>query len=111
MANNKTIDVKSTIEEYMYQTDWRVKANANQSYSVGGMILNTVGKVIANYWLNEVYPKEAGEAHRNGFFHIHDLDFLGGYCCGHSLRALLQEGFAGVQARLQPDLPNICQLL
>lgn len=106
MANNKTIDVKSTIEEYVYQTDWRVKANANQSYSVGGMILNTVGKVIANYWLNEVYPKEAGEAHRNGFFHIHDLDFLGGYCCGHSLRALLQEGFAGVPGKTAARPPK-----
>lgn len=106
MANNKTIDVKSTIEEYMYQTDWRVKANANQSYSVGGMILNTVGKVVANYWLNEVYPKEAGEAHRNGFFHIHDLDFLGGYCCGHSLRALLQEGFAGVPGKTSAKPPK-----
>lgn len=106
MANNKTIDVKSTIEEYMYQTDWRVKANANQSYSVGGMILNTVGKVVANYWLNEVYPKEAGEAHRNGFFHIHDLDFLGGYCCGHSLRTLLQEGFAGVPGKTAARPPK-----
>ena len=106
MANNKTIEVKSTIEEYMYQTDWRVKANANQSYSVGGMILNTVGKVVANYWLNEVYPKEAGEAHRNGFFHIHDLDFLGGYCCGHSLRALLQEGFAGVPGKTSAKPPK-----
>ena len=106
MANNKTIDVKSTIEEYMYQTDWRVKANANQSYSVGGMILNTVGKVVANYWLNEVYPKEAGEAHRSGDIHIHDLDFLGGYCCGHSLRALLQEGFAGVPGKTSAMPPK-----
>lgn len=106
MANNKNIDVKQTIEEYMYQTDWRVKANANQSYSVGGMILNTVGKVVANYWLNEVYPKEAGEAHREGFIHIHDLDFLGGYCCGHSLRALLQEGFAGVPGKTSAKPPK-----
>ena len=106
MANNKTIDVKQTIEEYMYQTDWRVKANANQSYSVGGMILNTVGKVVANYWLNEVYPKEAGEAHREGYIHIHDLDFLGGYCCGHSLRALLQEGFAGVPGKTSAKPPK-----
>lgn len=106
MSDNKTIKVKETIEEYMYQTDWRVKANANQSYSVGGMILNTVGKVVANYWLNEVYPKEAGEAHRNGDIHIHDLDFLGGYCCGHSLRALLQEGFAGVPGKTAARPPK-----
>lgn len=106
MSDGKTINVKQTIEEYMYQTDWRVKANANQSYSVGGMILNTVGKVVANYWLNEVYPKEAGEAHRSGDIHIHDLDFLGGYCCGHSLRALLQEGFAGVPGKTSAMPPK-----
>lgn len=100
------IDVKSSIEEYVYQTDWRVKANANQSYSVGGMILNVIGKVVANYWLDEVYPKQAGEMHRQGFFHIHDLDFLGGYCCGHSLRALLQEGFAGVPGKTSAKPPK-----
>lgn len=106
MSDGKTINVKQTIEEYMYQTDWRVKANANQSYSVGGMILNTVGKVVANYWLNEVYPKAAGDAHRSGDIHIHDLDFLGGYCCGHSLRALLQEGFAGVPGKTSATPPK-----
>ena len=106
VADNKSINVKNSVEEYMYRTDWRVKANANQSYSVGGMILNIVGKVVANYWLNEVYPKEAGEAHRNGDIHIHDLDFLGGYCCGHSLRALLQEGFGGVSGKTSARPPK-----
>lgn len=100
------IDVKSSIEEYVYQTDWRVKANANQSYSVGGMILNVVGKVVANYWLDNVYPKVAGELHRDGSIHIHDLDFLGAYCCGHSLRALLQEGFAGVPGKTAAKPPR-----
>lgn len=103
---NETIDVKQSIEEYMYQTDWRVKANANQSYSVGGMILNVVGKVVANYWLNEVYPEPASRCHRNGDIHIHDLDFLGGYCCGHSLRALLNEGFAGVAGKTSATPPK-----
>lgn len=100
------IDVKQSIEEYVYQTDWRVKANANQSYSVGGMILNVVGKVVANYWLDEIYPKEASKLHREGFIHIHDLDFLGGYCCGHSLRALLTEGFAGVPGKTSAKPPK-----
>lgn len=106
VADNKTINVKKTIEEYIDRSDWRVKANANQSYSVGGMILNTVGKVVANYWLNEVYPAEAGELHRNGDIHIHDLDFLGGYCCGHSLRALLREGFNGVPGKVSANPPK-----
>ena len=103
---NKSVNVKQSIEEYMYRTDRRVKANANQSYSVGGMILNEVCKVVANYWLNEVYPEAAGHAHRNGDVHIHDLDFLGGYCCGHSLRALLQEGFAGVPGKTSATPPK-----
>lgn len=100
------VDVKTTIEEYVNRSDWRVKANANQSYSVGGMILNTVGKIVANYWLDEVYPQAAGDAHRAGYVHIHDLDFLGAYCCGHSLRALLQEGFAGVPGKTSANPPK-----
>ena len=95
-----TINVKESVEEYITQSDWRVRANANQSFSVSGMERNIIGKVIANYWLDQVYTKEAGEAHRKGDIHIHDLDFLGGYCCGHSIRMLLQEGFNGVQGKL-----------
>lgn len=104
--SNTEINVKETVEEYVNRTDWRVNANANQSYSVGGMILNIVGKVTANYWLNEIYPKAAGIAHREGWIHIHDLDFLGSYCCGHSLRALLQEGFAGVPGKIAACPPK-----
>ena len=31
------------------RADWRVNANANQGYSLGGLILNVAGKVTANY--------------------------------------------------------------
>ena len=100
------VDVESSINEYINQEDWRVRANANQGYSLGGMILNVSGKVTANYWLNTVYPKEVGLAHRNGDFHIHDLDMLSGYCCGHSLRALLNEGFNGVPNKVSSNPPK-----
>ena len=90
------VDVVSSIDEYLDRSDWRVNANANQGYSLGGLILNTSGKVIANYWLSEVYPPEVGQAHREGDLHIHDLDMLSGYCAGWSLRTLLQEGLNGV---------------
>ncbi|WP_230368601.1 ribonucleoside triphosphate reductase [Paludibacterium denitrificans] len=40
--------------------DWRINANANQGYSLGGLILNVSGKMIANYWLSHVYPPEIG---------------------------------------------------
>ncbi|AKE40527.1 anaerobic ribonucleoside triphosphate reductase [Corynebacterium kutscheri] len=90
------VSSKSTIDEYLQRADWRVNANANQDYSVGGMILNAAGKVTANYWLDEVFSKAAGISHREGDIHIHDLDMLTGYCAGWSLRRLLEEGFGGV---------------
>ncbi|MCF7906631.1 ribonucleoside triphosphate reductase, partial [Patescibacteria group bacterium] len=85
------VEVNKTISEYLNKLDWRVNANSNQGYSLGGLMLNTSGKVTANYWLSCLYPKEAGDAHRNGDFHIHDLDMFSGYCAGWSLRALLEE--------------------
>ena len=42
------IDAISTVEEYLDRSDWRVNANANQGYSLGGLILNAAGKMIAN---------------------------------------------------------------
>ncbi|CAM5783819.1 ribonucleoside triphosphate reductase [Cellulomonas persica] len=95
-----TVDVASSIDEYLDRSDWRVNANANQGYSLGGLILNTAGKVVANYWLSQVYPAAVGEAHRQGDMHIHDLDMLSGYCAGWSLRTLLQEGLGGIPGKV-----------
>ncbi len=99
------IDCSQTIEEYIFQKDWRINANANTSYSSAGLINNVAGKVIANYWLDKVYSKEEGYAHRNGDYHIHDLDCLTGYCAGWSLRVLLNEGFNGVRGRVESRPP------
>ncbi len=101
-----SIPVAATLDEYLQQQDWRVKANANQGYSLGGMILNVAGKVTANYWLNEIYSPEIGAAHRNADLHIHDLDMLAGYCAGWSLRNLLHEGFNGIAGRIEAGPPK-----
>ena len=95
------VDVESAMEEYLDQRDWRVNANANQGYSLGGLILNVAGKVTANYWLSNVFAPEAGQAHRDGDLHIHDLDMLSGYCAGWSLRQLLVEGFNGIPGKVE----------
>ncbi|MDO4792334.1 MAG: ribonucleoside triphosphate reductase [Buchananella hordeovulneris] len=95
-AERVEVDAISTVEEYLARSDWRVNANANQGYSLGGMMLNTQGKMIANYWLSRVYSPAAGQAHRDGDIHIHDLDMFAGYCAGWSLKSLLQQGFNGV---------------
>ncbi|MDK6565282.1 ribonucleoside triphosphate reductase [Corynebacterium pyruviciproducens] len=100
------IDAISTINEYLDRSDWRVNANANQDFSLGGMMLNTSGKVVANYWLTEIFSEEANRAHREGAIHIHDLDMLSGYCAGWSLRQLLEQGFGGVSGAISSLPPK-----
>lgn len=100
------INAESSVEEYLSRADWRVNANANQGYSLGGMILNVAGKVTANYWLNKIYPKEVGQAHRNGDIHIHDLDMLSIYCCGWSLKNVLREGMNGIAGKIESNPPK-----
>lgn len=100
------VDVAASINEYLDRTDWRVNANANQGYSLGGLILNLSGKVVANYWLSHIYPPEIGRAHREGDIHIHDLDMLAGYCAGWSLRTLLAEGLNGVPGKVEAGPPK-----
>lgn len=100
------VDVESAINEYLTRSDWRVNANANQGYSLGGLILNVAGKVTANYWLSHVYSPEIGNAHREGDIHIHDLDMLSGYCAGWSLRTLLNEGLNGVPGKVEAGPPK-----
>ena len=100
------VDVESSMNEYLQQTDWRVNANANQGYSLGGLILNVSGKVVANYWLSHVYAPAIGRAHREADIHIHDLDMLSGYCAGWSLRTLLSEGLNGVTGKVEAGPPK-----
>ena len=100
------VDVDKTIGEYIDRSDWRVNANANQGYSLGGLILNTSGKLIANYWLNCIYSKDIRDAHMEGDFHIHDLDMFSGYCAGWSLRQLLEEGLNGVPGKVESAPPK-----
>ena len=100
------VEVETSMNEYLDRADWRVNANANQGYSLGGLILNVSGKVVANYWLSHVYPREVGQAHREGDMHIHDLDMLSGYCAGWSLRMLLTEGLNGVPGKVESAPPK-----
>jgi len=104
--NNAYIDAVTSISEYINKEDWRINANANQGYSIGGMILNTAGKITANYWLKHIYSPEIAKAHINADLHIHDLDMFSGYCAGWSLRSLLNEGFNGVPNKTESHPPR-----
>jgi hypothetical protein len=79
-ARATKMDCVASVEEYINKSDWRINANANTGYSAAGLVNNLAGKAIANYWLDKVYTKKEGDAHRNGDYHIHDLDILGAYC-------------------------------
>ncbi len=103
------VEVGKTMDEYLDQSDRRVNANSNQWYSLGGLILNVSGKVIANYRLSHIYPADIGSAHRAWDFHIHDLDMFSWYCAGRSLRQLLEEGFNGLSNRVQSAPPKNLQ--
>lgn len=100
------VDCSEAVSEYISGSDWRINANANTGYSNAGLINNLAGKSIANFWLDEIYSPEEGQAHRRGDVHIHDLDCLTGYCAGWSLRALLNEGFNGVRGRVSSRPPR-----
>jgi len=94
------LDIDATMGSYLEQSDWRVKENANVTYSVGGLILHNSGAVTANYWLKNVYTPEIAKAHKNADFHIHDLSMFSGYCAGWSLRDLIKEGLGGVPDKI-----------
>ena len=102
VRNMKTsfMDYKKVVDGYLKLDDWRVKENSTVSYSLGGLILSNSGAITANYWLNEIYDKEIGDAHKNCDIHIHDLSMLSGYCAGWSLRQLIQQGLGGVTGKI-----------
>ena len=89
------------IDDYLDEMDWRVRENSNMTYSLQGLNVHITQKVVCNYWLNSVYPKEIRDAHVNGEFHIHDLGTLGPYCVGWDLQDLLIEGFRGVRGKVE----------
>ena len=94
------LDIRTTMDGYLTQEDWRVHENANVNYSLGGLILHNSGAITANYWLENIYPHEVAEAYRNGDFHLHDLSMFSGYCAGWSLRQLIAEGLGGIRNKI-----------
>ncbi|ACF45949.1 anaerobic ribonucleoside-triphosphate reductase [Prosthecochloris aestuarii DSM 271] len=84
------------VDDYLHLKDWRVKENANLSYSLQGLNHHISGLVSSQYWLHEIYPPEIAEAHKAGRLHIHDLGSLSVYCVGWDLEELLLSGFRGV---------------
>ena len=94
------VDIQNLVGGYLDQEDWRVNENSNAGYSFASLLNHISGSVIANYTLENLYPKEIAEAHSAGDMHLHDLSCgIVGYCAGWSLRLLLTEGFKGYEGR------------
>ncbi|MBS7655885.1 ribonucleoside triphosphate reductase [Candidatus Bathyarchaeota archaeon] len=106
-VKNLLLDVGNIVDSYIAQEDWRVKENANATWSFSGLLWHVTGTVMAYYGLNLVYPKEIAKAHTEGDFHLHNLSMsLAGYCAGWSLRQLLHEGFNGVPGKVESSPPK-----
>ncbi|OGY43753.1 MAG: hypothetical protein A3B89_02615 [Candidatus Buchananbacteria bacterium RIFCSPHIGHO2_02_FULL_40_13] len=96
----KMINSNDIIDGYLKQLDWRVKENANMSYSLQGLNNHVASAISSHYWLNKIYPPEIRDAHIDGTLHIHDLQLLAVYCCGWDLQQLLRLGFGGVHGKI-----------
>jgi len=100
------VDSDELIEKYLDQSDWRVKENANMTYSLQGLNNHVASIVSANFWLNKIYPREVRKAHIQGDIHIHDLALLSPYCTGWDLKDFLIRGFGGVAGKINSRPPK-----
>lgn len=91
---------KNIVDGYLHKTDWRVKENSNSPYSYGGLGKHIIAEVSKDYWLREVYPEYITKHYIDGAIHIHDLGGLTLYCCGYSLKNIIQMGVKGI-----PNIP------
>jgi ribonucleoside-triphosphate reductase len=92
--------------EYLEELDWRVKENANMTYSLQGLNNHVASAISSHYWLNKIYPPEIREAHLDCDFHLHNLQLLAPYCCGWDLKDLLVRGFGGVPGKIESKPPK-----
>lgn len=88
------------VDSYLGDLDWRIKENSNMGYSLQGLNNYISTEVSKTYWLNKIYPRSIGDAHRRGDMHVHDLGLLSVYCVGWDLLDLLREGFTGVPGKV-----------
>lgn len=97
IASDSHIDL---IDQYLSKLDWKVNENSNMGYSLQGLNNYIASEVSKTYWLDKIYSRSLGRAHKSGDIHIHDLNILSVYCVGWDLMDLLREGFTGVAGKV-----------
>lgn len=89
------------VDDYLARADWQVSENANMAWSLQGLNNYVASEVTKAYWLERIYPEDIRRAHREGDFHIHDLNLLAVYCVGWDLGGLLSDGFRGAVGKVE----------
>jgi ribonucleoside-triphosphate reductase len=95
------INSNELMQGYLRKSDWRIKENANMSYSLQGLNNHISSVISSNYWLNQIYDADIRNSHQEGDFHIHDLQLLAPYCAGWDLKDLLIKGFRGAEGKVE----------
>ncbi|WP_448335010.1 anaerobic ribonucleoside-triphosphate reductase [Bellilinea sp.] len=88
-ARSELMDI---VEDILVETS---RENANISNSPSAKMLQIASAASRQYYLSRLIPEDISQAHRNGDFHIHDLDFYGKTltCVQIPLGRLLSSGF------------------
>lgn len=94
------------MDDYLSMSDWRVNESANSAYSLQGLNQHISTAITSQYWLTKLYPGNISNAHKQGYFHIHDLGYLSVYCVGWDLQDLLLNGFKGVLGKTESKPPK-----
>lgn len=100
------MDVNKLVDGYLDKADWRVKENANMTFSLQGLNIHVSTAISSKYWLNQIYDYDICQAHDSGDIHLHDLYLLGPYCCGWELKDFLLHGFGGVGGKIESLPPK-----
>jgi len=94
-------DLMDAVEEILVETS---RENANISNSPSAKMLQIAAAASRKYYLSRLIPEEMAQAHRNGDYHIHDLDFYGKTltCIQIPLGRLLEKGFNNGHGYIRP---------
>ena len=85
-------DLMDAVKEILIETN---RENANISNSPSAKMFQIAAAASKKYYLSNLLPEEFAQAHTDGAFHIHDLDYYSKTlnCLQIDLGRLLKEGF------------------
>jgi anaerobic ribonucleoside-triphosphate reductase len=94
-------DLMDVVQDILVETS---RENANISNSPSGKMLQIASAASRQYYLSRLIPEEMAQAHLNGDYHIHDLDFYGKTltCVQIPLAKLLKSGFNNGHGFIRP---------